>query len=404
MRIKFLGQCALFCAFHNSSATSAVKNVLLFGELAIQRGQGYNLNTGYFNLPMNGTYFFHLSTGLLPYTGAHIEMRMTTPSSSTLITHINRTSTIHDNYDMTSLAYVGTFTKNTSIYLSLTAGTTRSDSLRQSSWSAFLLDNLMYPLIVFSTRQMAGIKSAGLIDFDAIIVNIGSAWDLTTDRFTAPQAGVYVFSLSFGITSSQYGAVYVVINGMTDYQRLGIYASNHNGTDQTSMTFALALLSNDTVQLRCQNKIYTDDYSMVTFAGFLYEPLNGYKVIWSVYTSVYLNAQYSPLPFDKILLNVGNGWNKTTNKFVAPYAGIYQLHLVSTSQQYNSVDFRLMWNDVTYASILSATKKYNMIVSRSRSVMIEASVGDTFYIATSASNYVVGTSNKDTLFTGYLLS
>ena len=53
---------------------------------------------------------------------------------------------------MTSVAFIGTFTKDTPVYLYLSQGATRSDSLRQTSWSAFLIDNLMYPLIIFCTR------------------------------------------------------------------------------------------------------------------------------------------------------------------------------------------------------------------------------------------------------------
>ena len=206
----------LFCAANRISSKSSPKN-LIFDEVLIQRGQGYNMSTGYFNPQMNGIYLVYLSSGLEPYTGVHIEMKT---STSILITHLYRNSTIHDNYDMTSVAFLGTFTKNTPIYLYVSNGTTKSDSLRQTSWSAFLLDNLMYPLIAFRVRPPAGLitRQNSKLSFDDTNFNVGNAWSNTANIFSAPRAGVYIFSVSFLVTASANNDVVVYINSAINQQ------------------------------------------------------------------------------------------------------------------------------------------------------------------------------------------
>ena len=392
----FAVDAVLFCATTKFSSISS-PNSLIFDGVIIQRGQGFNLSTSYFNPPVTGNYFFHLYSSLIPYNGVQIEMKTLT---SGVITQIYQASTIHNNFDMTSFVFMGTFTKNAPLYLYVNSGTTT-----QTSWSAFLLDNLMYPLIAFCARPPTGkVMNNNLkIVFADTNFNIGNAWNSTADLFTAQRTGVYVFSVSFSVIASVREGISVIVRN-AEYQRIFIASDNHNGYIMTGKTFALYLSVGDTVYLNLvyNNQLYSSTYYSMSFAGFLYEPLHTHKVIWSVHRISNINGQYNPLPFEDVSVNVGNGWNTTSNKFLVPYAGVYQLHLTATSIGYAAVDYRLMWNDVAYASLLSATVFYNNVITRSRSIMIEASVGDTFYIATTSSTNLYG-SCRETSFTGYLI-
>ena len=397
----FVVEGVLFCAANKNSATSSQKN-LIFDEVMIQRGQGYDMSTGYFNPPMSGIYFFHLSSGLMPHTGINIEMRT---SSSVLITRLYQTSTIHNGYDMTSVAFIGTLTKDSPIYLYINTGATTSDSLRQTSWSAFLLDNLVDPLIAFCVHPPAGLITAknSTLEFSVTTFNIGNAWNNATNTFTAPRAGVYIFRVSFSVTATNSNGVKIIVKN-TLYQRIFLFCTNHNGNMMTEKTFALLLSVGDTIYLDAyyaNNSLYSDNY-VTSFAGFLYEPLNSHKVIWSVHRNNSILGKYSPFPFDGVSVNIGGGWNQTINIFVVPYAGVYQLHLTATSYGYYAVDYRLMWNGVAYASIFSNTTNYSKFNTISRSVMIEASVGDTFYIANTYASALYSVCGE-TSFTGYLI-
>ena len=142
---------------------------------------------------------------------------------------------------------------------------------------------------------------------------------------------------------------------------------------------------------------------MTSFSGFLYEPISGRKVIWSVSQSSNLNGPLDPFPFDAIWLNVGNGWSSTANKFVIPYVGVYQLHWSIRLSSGAPADYRLKLNGVDYASILCASSNHGY-ETRSRSIMIDASVGDTFHIVLAASTWLMGCPYQQTSFTGFLIS
>ena len=63
-----------------------------------------------------------------------------------------------------------------------------------------------------------------------------------------------------------------------------------------------------------------------------------------------------------------------------------------------------MWNKTPYANIYSNTTNYNGVVTRSKGIMIEASVGDTIYIATTSSTRLISGFRRFVSFSGYLIS
>ena len=143
--LSFSVPSVLFCAAKVSSTRFSV-SPLIFDHLIAQRGQIYNKSHGYFNPPTKGIYVFHLSSGLLPGVGVVINLITSPPST---ITCLYYSATSYDNFDTTSVDYIGTLAANVPIYFNVQSGTAGSDSLRQTSWSAFLLDSIMFPLIAF---------------------------------------------------------------------------------------------------------------------------------------------------------------------------------------------------------------------------------------------------------------
>ena len=394
----FTAQAALFCATTNLS--SSASDPLIFEQVTAQRGQGYNLSTGYFKIPTNGTYLFHITSSL--HAGKYANVLISCQTPSKMLSNLYRTSAVQNGVDLASGAFMLTLTKNDTILLDLNAGFIRMTS----SWSAFLLDNLMFPLIIFCAQLINNdYSNPGKIAFETATVNVGGSWNSLTNTFKASKNGTYVFSLTITPSSRYTAKVGIVVNNVDDvYQMVYLMCSccccPLNGYDTTSKTLVLSLNASDIVYARNYDSLYNNNYYMTSFAGFLYEPLNGRKVIWSVSLNRDLIGQYSPLPFQAVLVNIGDGWKNTTSKVIVPYAGVYQMHLTATSQPYNPVEYTLMWNDVAFASIVITSTVYNNIVTRSRAVMVEASAGDIFYIA--ATNFTK--LHSATSFTGYLLS
>ena len=378
-----------------------------FQQTTALRGTSYNLSTGYFTLQKNGTYVFHLSIATYAITGIKVSMHGSTLDVD--IKSINRTAASQTGWYTFSRDFIYTLFQGDQVYLDLNQGFAVSDSLRQTSWSAFLLDDLMYPLIVFSASRTSGLPAKGKIDYTATLTNLGNAWNSTVDMFTAQRDGVYVFSLSCDIPGGLTYITCLYINGSPSYS-LAVEYTTPNGNYISSRTFAVSLVANDTVYVYLNSynehnniNISSNAAFETSFAGFLFEPLSGPKVIWSVHQTKFLYSQLRPFPFDNISVNVGNGWNTTTNKFVATHAGVYQLHLTASSFYSGQIDYQLIWNDIAYANIYSNAGIE--VVTRSRAIMIELSVGDTLYIATNKADALISDpTNKFISFTGFLIS
>ena len=367
--------------------------------MAAIRGSSYNQSSGYFTPQFSGTYVFHVSSAV-KYSGTFLQLSI---EGGELYVDLNRTTSSHNGWDTTSRDVVYTFNKGTKICLNLWS-IAASESLRQTSWSAFLLDNVMSPVIAFCAGRTSEIISAGRIDYTNNLINVGNAWDLTADIFTASQSGIYVFSVSCATQAGQIYSLFIYVNGVVTYE-MTTTDTVHNGHDTVSRTFAVSLSAGSTVYTGLVNgSIFSNNAYQTSIAGFLYEPLNGRKVIWSVHQTNTMNGAYGPFPFNDVDVNIGNGWNSSTSKFVAPYAGVYQLHLTATSMPNSQVDFRLYWNNVAYANIYSTTTNYNGLVTRSRAIMIDATAGDTFFIATLSSTHLYSSSRRLISFTGFLIS
>ena len=392
-------QVVLFSAARTTTAALPLPTPYLMQETTAQRGQSYNLNTGYFTAPLDGTYVFHLSTGVS--SGAILSVGIVLGAAKP---SVYRMSTSHNGFDMMSRDFIYSLTKGQNVYLEPSSGNPTSDGLKQTSWSAFLLDNLMYPKIAFCVSATLPTQSSK-IDFDVINVNAGNAWNTATDLFTAPRTGVYVFSLNCGAGNGQFNQVSVYINNV---QRNGLYlgSTTHNGYDMISRMVVVSLTAGDTVfaGLDLGNLWNDGNVHSTSFAGFLYEPLDGRKVIWSVHQTSITTGYHSPFPFNYVAVNIGNGWNSAANKFVVPYAGIYQLHLTATSYGSAQMDYQLWWNDVAYASIYVTTTSHNGGDTRSRAIMVQASIGDTFYIAFVSSSNIYSNELGLISFAGFLLS
>ena len=271
----------------------------------------------------------------------------------------------------------------------------------------------MKPLVTFYVGRNSSFSSMGKIYFNVPLIQTGSVWNMTTATFTAPQTGVYVFSLSCAAKEYQKFDVLVNINGMATHEKM-LPSTLHNGIHISSRNIVISLAADDEVQVAlASGSLYSDSDYPTSFARFVYEPLDGRKVVWAVHQRSLIRGQLNPFPFDEVAINIGNGWNSTANRFEVPYSGVYQFHLTVTMQPSASiVYYQLLKNGISYANMFTATTNHNGYQTRSRSIMIEASIGDTFNIATVGDTFNIATvtatdsySNANRLisFSGFLL-
>jgi len=127
------------------------------------------------------------------------------------------------------------------------------------------------------TRTSSASNSAAatddLIEYNSVLLNVGSGYSTTTSRFTAPTTGNYFFSVFAGLISSSTSARYVRVrlkkNG-TSTIVLGQHShiSDETGdTDyaQVSMSGVVALAAGDYVAVYWATSAATGDVGLTTF-------------------------------------------------------------------------------------------------------------------------------------------
>ena len=117
-------------------------------------------------------------------------------------------------------------------------------------------------------------RSAGhVFDFNTTVYNVGSHFDTTNHRFTAPVNGKYLFTASF-ITNdgTPEGRISFYVNGNQNVSNLqfGINGSNKAGGGGTNASAIIQLSASDYVDVRSQSgttHFYEDNHS--SFTGIL---------------------------------------------------------------------------------------------------------------------------------------
>jgi hypothetical protein len=112
----------------------------------------------------------------------------------------------------------------------------------------------------------------------------------------------------------------------------------------------------------------------------------------------------APVTFDDVLVNVGGGWNPSTNIFTAPFSGVYQLHLTASMADGSQVNYALVWNGAPYANVLCNATNYVGVEMRSRGIMVDARAGDTLYMATDSTTRLYSNGNRLISFTGFFVA
>ena len=114
------------------------------------------------------------------------------------------------------------------------------------------------------------------VPFPTVEINVGSCYDNSTYKFTAPIAGVYYFyaSVYHKNTAGEYGNIQFSKNDATDYEGMigGTYNNDSGSIYSTPPTIILLNLSaNDTIKVAFHNS--TGDYwngeDESIFGGFL---------------------------------------------------------------------------------------------------------------------------------------
>ena len=368
---------------------------LLFDKFTADIQSGFNLTTGIFFAPLQGTYVSHICTRNYYDENLGSSLFINDNQHSLLFGENPQGETVGRN----SIMY---HEKNwPSYYIHEYKGISDAQGL-QTAWTMFRLDDFIQPLIGFSVTKNLSMSAAGVIQFDAILINHGNAWDMNKNEFTVPISGAYFFSLC-------------TITNLDKAQRAQIQVNNQSVVEITVSdtfqfidtfcnTFLKQLSQNDKVRVYLiSGEIGDTPFDANNFMGFLYKPVHKMEVAWSVHRTKNATGPLEPVSFDYIMINLGSGWNSSNHEIVSPISGIYYLHLNAANQASQMVSMQVIWNGTPYINIIRESTNTNGVKTNGRAIMTSISEGDKLHVRLASGTQIYSDTNKQTSFSGFLL-
>ena len=165
------------------------------------------------------------------------------------------------------------------------------------------------------------------IRFDEVLTNLGGHYNSQTHEFVCPDNGLYVFSVTTQTPQSATPWTVsrlmmqgkVVVEGPITY-----VATPEHDSGSASITVVLQCTQNYTIYVEAQNahNFPYNSYGarLTSFTGYkLYNIVDSVVAFSAVMTQNH-TTQYEPHPlmFDKVLTNVGSGFNVTSSYFICP--------------------------------------------------------------------------------------
>lgn len=343
-------------------------------------------------------YWHHLSVGVPAGNATHCQMNGFDYPANVIATSSDQLP--DDTPTSDTMQWMSPYTP-----VSLTNGEAVFSSATnpETAWLGVRLDTLFSPLVAFfvqSTFTNVNVPGFGPIPYGQVFVNEGSAWDAVANQFTAPHTGAYFFAYSSAVPpSANTIGVTISLNGNSDWRHTAMFfTSNLDGYQLNRAAMMLSLNAGDYLQFYSQS--WSPPLNNVTMyvSGFLYSPIVNTTispaVAWSVtYTGIYgvgsghVTGPVSVMLYDTIEVNMGNGWQVSSNTIIVPADGLYIVD-VTTYMCNASVGgagdclMQVMLNSITPILVIRQSPLVHIsdCMTRGRSVLVSLQAGDTLYV------------------------
>ena len=127
---------------------------------------------------------------------------------------------------------------------------------------------LLIVQVVATSKEAAESPAEQFVNFQSVLLNVGSAWHSDVNRFVAPVCGIYYFSVTFDAYQSN--NLYLTTDTIQFVSFLSNSDQTHNGlTDIVSAGRLLKLTPDNYITVRIQGPVIN---SSLKFMGFLYSP------------------------------------------------------------------------------------------------------------------------------------
>ena len=363
----------------------------------------YNMSSDTFSVSQRSLYWFHICAGIPTSSKTNYRLNgLVYPA----VVYSSATGYPQDQLTADTLQWVW---PNATLSISNNQSL-RSSSELETAWLGFRLDNLFNPLVAFGVQLTQTFNSISSVKFDRILVNEGNRYNLSDGSFIVPLSGIYFFSM---VTTKLF---YLKVNGVLKLCTC-VCDNAHNSGDLVSSrgSAMFALNANDKVQVVAVSgflPIYTTQDGLVNFQGFLYSPISGNQVAWSVVRSASVEGPADYVSFDIINTNKPtNCWIIASNKISVPLTGLYFVdiyaYLCGSSFAYcagnGDTSIQVLRNGVPIVSIRMAIATFDNCASRSRSIIVALNVSDELRVRVPTGGCLYSDSQQMMAFNGFLM-
>ena len=385
---------------YNKGIQVPPSEVVPFQTVAVNVGGQFDVTRNRFIASQYGLYWFHVRVWSNDSSMADFSMKGTYGMP---LTGVLRTQP-KGGEDVLSRDDIRWLENRARIYTS--SPTTPTGSIyvnAMSVWIGLKIDDLMDPLIAFNVYQNETImtpNSSLPVPFTNIVLNEGNGWSSSFYKFVSPVTGIYIFSYSTASTKGFQSLFNLVIDNTILYN-VEISDTSHPGIVSSSRSVPINITQGQSVWITGNGKqSYGNQYQLPSFKGFLYSPVHGMKVVWSVHTTAAGNCNWNGLniPFELIHVNVGNAWQSGQSQVVIPMAGIYYISISITAKSSGIDSFVCVNGTRAGTASAIATQLLNDRLTREGAFLFQLRVGDTVSVRDGTNCYTGYTS-----FSGFFL-
>ena len=362
------------------------------------------------HLSQPGVYFNSFSVGISRNRMVHFRAA---DAANFTYGNIIRSSTHHQASETLSRSFLVELNGSDILLTAATGNVFDTSTYLMTSWSGYRMNSVLNLQEAFSVERTSPLSQPGPVSFDRHLVVVGGGLGPDGGHFTVTTPGIYLFSLSIGITDDS-NSIQVSLR-VNDQTELLLHRSDIvlDGLDTLSQTALLQLSSGDVVGVNLDHGHLenSEEDAVTSFTGFQYEPSINLRVAWFSYRTEPWQAShgtsFNPITFDSVSINEGDAYNTSSHTVVLPYSGVYFVHV-----SVGVVTERKMWiqirhNGVNIGSVarLDDQQPWEDVVSRG--VMFEGEEGDTVHLWADACPTCALFSTptgKETTFMGMLIS
>jgi hypothetical protein len=262
----------------------------------------------------------------------------------------------------------------------------------------------IYVTVFSAARTSPLISASNPVRYDVVLVDTAAGFNTDKTTYTVQSPGVYFIHMSAGVPP--YQRLNYFLQGGTSTPNLVLNHTTFDGELVTSRDDIQFLGEGQTLYVSSDYPLYSDAMMQTSLSGFRLDNMMSKLVVFrAARTSPQFDA--GRMVLDKLIINIGGGWDECNNRFVAPTADIY---FFSWSASNSSPDKKL----IIYLNVNGNNFTENIIFSGSypgsdtttQSLLLRLNAGDIVYLviglAGSSGLPIYSDNNYQMSFVGFL--